>query len=144
MGVISLLSTSSQAQEIERRLLDSIGPDEMEKRRIICGDPYDFQGDERDIIFLSMVAAPRDSSRLATLTGERYARPYNVAASRAKEQMWLFHCAGFKDLSPDCYRYGLLNIVTIRKLSPVLSIIRKSLRTLKLSRLIVCSSKECF
>jgi very-short-patch-repair endonuclease len=108
IGVISLLSTSSQSHEIERRLLDAIGPDEMEKRNIVCGNPYDFQGDERDIIFLSMVAAPRDASRLATLTSERYARPYNVAASRAREQMWLFHSVQLKDLSPDCYRYKLI------------------------------------
>jgi len=29
----------------------------MEERQIICGDAYAFQGDERDVIFLSMVAS---------------------------------------------------------------------------------------
>lgn len=60
-GVISLMG-SRQAALINGLLLgqDGIGAEEMEKRRLVCGRPYDFQGDERDVIFLSMVDAPQD------------------------------------------------------------------------------------
>jgi superfamily I DNA and/or RNA helicase len=57
MGVISLLG-EHQARLIESGLLERIGPEEMERRRIVCGDAYAFQGDERNIIFLSLVVAP--------------------------------------------------------------------------------------
>ena len=30
----------------------------MVERQIICGDAYSFQGDERDVMFLSLVIAP--------------------------------------------------------------------------------------
>jgi very-short-patch-repair endonuclease len=109
MGVIVLKSTSGQAHDVERQLIESLGPEEMESRKLVCGDPYDFQGDERDIIFLSMVVAPRDGRRISALTGDRYNRPFNVATSRALEQMWLFHSVDLSDLSPDCLRYRLID-----------------------------------
>ncbi|MGQ3685920.1 MAG: DEAD/DEAH box helicase [Candidatus Loosdrechtia sp.] len=50
-GVISLMR-SRQAELINSLLLgkSGIGAQEMEKRRLVCGQPYDFQGDERDVI----------------------------------------------------------------------------------------------
>ena len=62
MGVISLQG-GTQARLIERKLHESMDAGEIEKRRLICGDSYAFQGDERDIMFLSMVAAATDEKR---------------------------------------------------------------------------------
>ena len=63
MGVISLQG-EAQAKLIEHKLLESLEPEVIEERRLICGDAYAFQGDERHIIFLSMVAAPgRNANR---------------------------------------------------------------------------------
>ncbi len=107
MGVISLLG-DTQARLIERLLLDKIGPEEMERRHLVCGDAYAFQGDERDVMFLSLVSAPGEDVRIGTLTSERDKRRFNVAASRAKDQMCLFHTATLNDLSPVCLRYKLL------------------------------------
>ncbi len=86
-GVISLLG-SAQAKAIERRLLERIAPEDWAARRIQCGDSADFQGAERDVMFLSMVAAGPSQ---VPLTRELYVQRYNVAASRARDQMWLFH-----------------------------------------------------
>ena len=105
MGVISLLG-EAQAHLIERQLLTYLGPEEMEERRLTCGDAYSFQGDERDIIFLTMVSAP--NARIGTLADERARRRFNVAVSRAKDQLWLFHTATSRDLSPTCVRRALL------------------------------------
>jgi very-short-patch-repair endonuclease len=86
-GVISLLGTA-QAKAIERRLLERIAPEDWAARRIQCGDSADFQGAERDVMFLSMVAAGPSQM---PLTRELFVQRYNVAASRARDQMWLFH-----------------------------------------------------
>ena len=105
MGVI-VLQGQSQAQLIESLLVKELGVEEMEKRKLICGNPYDFQGDERDIIFLSMVAAP--NQRIGAFTKASDQRRFNVAASRAKDQMWLYHTATANDLSDTCMRKRLL------------------------------------
>ena len=68
MGIMSLQG-EAQAKLIERRLLELLDPEVIEKRRLICGDAYAFQGDERNIIFLSMVAAAGDR-RIGPLTRE--------------------------------------------------------------------------
>ncbi len=107
MGVISLLG-EDQARLIEKRLLETIGPEEMEKRNLVCGDAYAFQGTERDIMFLSLVSAPTEGRRIGTLASSKDEKRFNVAASRARDQMWLFHTATLNDLSRSCLRYRLL------------------------------------
>lgn len=86
--------------------MELIGASKIEEHNILCGDPYSFQGDERDIIFLSMVIG--SNRRYTTLTKESYRQRYNVAASRAKDQMWLFHSVKREDLNPNCLRRQLL------------------------------------
>jgi very-short-patch-repair endonuclease len=104
-GVISLQG-DMQAQLIERELVKRLPPKDIELRRLVCGDAYAFQGDERDVMFLSMVAAP--NTRIGPLTKETDQRRFNVAASRARDQMWLFHTARTQDLNPDDMRARLL------------------------------------
>lgn len=106
MGVISLLG-EAQGNIIENILKEKIGIEEMIKRRIICGDAYSFQGDERDVMFLSMVIS--NDVKFAPLSRDADIRRFNVASSRARNQMWLFHSVDLKDLSEECVRYSLLN-----------------------------------
>ena len=107
IGVISLVG-EAQAREIERLLISRLGPEEMERRQIVCGDAYAFQGDERDVMFLSMVSAPQENRRVPAMTDDEAQRRFNVAASRARDQMYLFHTATLGDLNPRCVRYQLL------------------------------------
>ncbi|MBI4844302.1 MAG: AAA family ATPase [Nitrospirae bacterium] len=106
MGVI-VLQGEAQAYLIEEMLLSRLGAEEMDKRRLICGNPYSFQGDERDVIFLSMVAAPNE--RIGVLTKESDRRRFNVAASRARDQMILFHSVTANHLGGQCFRRRLLD-----------------------------------
>ncbi len=108
-GVISLMGTR-QSELINSLLLgqDGIGTEEMEKRQLVCGRPYDFQGDERDVIFLSLVDAPQDGQPCRMIRDPDTQRRFNVAVSRARDQLWLFHSATLNDLRPDCLRYRLL------------------------------------
>ena len=106
MGVISLQG-EGQARLIEQRLLETLDPEVIEERRLICGDAYAFQGDERNVIFLSMVAAPGEK-RIGALTAESARQRFNVAVSRAQDQLWLYHTASLDVLSDACMRYRLL------------------------------------
>ena len=114
MGVISLLGTSRQAQLIDERLLHKLGPDEYEARRLRCGDAYSFQGDERDVIFISVVA---DDNRGA-FTSRTYEQRVNVAASRARDQMWVFHSVQPDQLNPDDQRAHLIRYAIDGQRSP--------------------------
>ncbi|MEN6390806.1 MAG: AAA domain-containing protein [Syntrophomonas sp.] len=105
MGVISLQGYE-QARVILELLREKIGDQEINARHIICGDAYSFQGDERDVMFLSMVAAP--NMRIGALTKLTDEKRFNVAASRAKDQVWLFHSVDISDLNSNCMRSRLL------------------------------------
>jgi very-short-patch-repair endonuclease len=109
-GVICLQG-HAQAQLIENMILEKIGPQPFkdERTRLLCGDPYSFQGDERDIVFLSMVACIEGEVKLTALTTEKFKQRFNVAASRARDQMWLFHSLRESDLPPGCIRRRLLH-----------------------------------
>ncbi|MGQ0627315.1 MAG: AAA domain-containing protein [Phycisphaerales bacterium] len=110
MGVISLLG-EHQAKLIERLLLNRIGAEEIDRRRIVCGDAYSFQGDERHVIFLSLVVSlDGDGKRgFSALTKLSDMQRFNVAASRAQDQLWLFHSVMPEDVgNPECMRHHLL------------------------------------
>ncbi|QWC23579.1 AAA family ATPase [Bacillus haikouensis] len=106
IGVITLQGTK-QAALIENKLREHISESEFVKRKIICGNAYSLQGDERDIIFLSMVIA--NNRRFVAMTRKDQQQTFNVAASRAKNQMRLYHSVDLDDLKKDCYRYKLLS-----------------------------------
>lgn len=106
MGVV-VLQGEAQAALIENQLLERLGAEEMERRRLVCGNPYSFQGDERDIMFLSLVAA--GNKRIGPLTRAADERRFNVAASRARDMMILFHSVTCDDLSASCLRRQLLD-----------------------------------
>ena len=107
-GVISLRG-ADQAKLIQQRLLQLVDTDTWIERKIHVGDAADFQGDERDIVFLSMVTTPLpDGRRNPKLGNDRDIRRFNVAASRARDQLWLFHSVGLDHLNPECPRARLI------------------------------------
>ncbi|ASW54751.1 AAA domain-containing protein [Plantactinospora sp. KBS50] len=106
IGVVSLLSTSGQALYLLTRLREEIGEEEMERRRLRVGDSYTFQGDERDVVLVSMVVEPHHGP-VAAFTKRDHHRRVNVAASRARDQLWVFHSVQPADLRADDAR-GLL------------------------------------
>jgi len=106
-GVISLLG-DAQAQYIATLLGQRMDARALEQRKLVCGDAYAFQGDERDVILLSMVRASEAGKRIPKQADARTERRYNVSASRAREQMFLFHSTTLNDLNPECLRYRLL------------------------------------
>jgi very-short-patch-repair endonuclease len=105
MGVIALQG-QAQAKLIERLLAEKLSPLVIKERKLRCGESATFQGDQRHVVFLSLVMSAERRSR--ALTGLPDQRRFNVAMSRACDQVWLFHSVQQHDLSPQCLRRRLL------------------------------------
>ena len=92
-GVISLLG-DEQAELIQNLIVKRIPAVEIENHKILCGNSASFQGDERDVMFISLVDSSEDNKTLR-LVGEGVEgatrKRYNVAISRAKDQLWIVH-----------------------------------------------------
>ncbi len=108
-GVVVLQGTA-QVDVIRTGLVERIGIDQWENRRLRVGTPPDFQGDERNVVFLSMVVAP--AQPFVALTANQYKRRFNVAASRAQDQLWLFHSVTVDRLRRTDLRNSLLGYMT--------------------------------
>jgi len=106
IGVVSLLA-DKQALLIWERLTAELGPELTQRHQIACGDARTFQGKERDIMFLSMVSAPNEVG--APLSRDTFAQRFNVAASRARDRMYLVRSVALEHLSDaDRLRRGLI------------------------------------
>lgn len=108
IGVISLTG-NDQAKYIENILSKYITTDELIQFNIRIGDAATFQGDERDIIILSMVVGANDTKKYSALTADMYKQRFNVAVSRAKNKLILVHSIKLENIAnPNCMRYKLL------------------------------------
>jgi len=111
-GVITMLG-DEQALMIDRILRDKLTEYMYQSRQILCGNPSYFQGDERDVIFISLVDTPKGDGTALTVRregyNELYAKRYNVAASRARDQLWVVHSLNpGTDLKGDDIRLSLI------------------------------------
>ena len=104
IGVVSLLG-SEQARRIDAVVRRKCDAAELMRRRFECGDARNFQGSDRDIIFLSMVV---DAHNCRPLSGLMFEQRFNVAASRARDRMYLVRSVETSDLSDRDIRAGLL------------------------------------
>lgn len=115
-GVISLLG-DEQAKLIQSLMFKYIDPRDIENRKILIGNASNFQGDERDVIFLSMVDSGNEDGGPLPFVGvgveEATKKRYNVAASRAKDQLWVINSLDSSiDLKPGDMRKRLLDYAT--------------------------------
>ncbi|OKA18930.1 AAA domain-containing protein [Pseudomonas versuta] len=105
IGVVSLLG-AEQAQTIMQILTRELGEEVITRFQISCGDARTFQGKERDVMFLSLVASPGDCFANSR---DSIAQRFNVAASRARDRMYLVRSVELTDLSAvDALRRGLI------------------------------------
>ncbi|HEY6386191.1 MAG TPA: AAA domain-containing protein [Candidatus Acidoferrum sp.] len=106
-GVVSLVG-DEQALEIDSLLRSHLSPDRYEHHRLLCGNAAQFQGDERDVIFISLVDTAQRGP-LSLRDQELFKQRFNVAASRARDQMWIVHSLNPQnDLKADDLRRQLI------------------------------------
>ncbi|MFI6575787.1 AAA domain-containing protein [Nocardiopsis sp. NPDC050513] len=112
MGVVTLMGNAQQAL-VEDLLADRLSLEERMERHVRVGNPAAFQGDERDVMFLSAVYAPFDTDgeprRAAPFSAEGYQQAVNVAASRARDQVWFFHSFALTELGETDLRRAYLD-----------------------------------
>jgi very-short-patch-repair endonuclease len=95
IGVTTLLG-QEQAVAILGAIEQVLGAEVMLRHDIRVGEPAAFQGDERDIMFVSLVAERGSTG----LSGLAYEQRFNVAASRARDRMVLVRSVELEDLRP--------------------------------------------
>jgi very-short-patch-repair endonuclease len=89
-GVVSMVG-EDQAFRIDAILRKHLTEEDFKlEHNILCGTPSQFQGDERDVMFLSMVDVSHGEV-LRMREEQMFKQRYNVAASRARDQMWVVH-----------------------------------------------------
>ncbi|WP_120405492.1 AAA domain-containing protein [Halobacteriovorax sp. BALOs_7] len=108
-GVISLKG-QKQHVHIDRLLRERLGEHLYHEKNILCGKAPQFQGDEREVMLLSMVdVAGEGPLRMTNADGDKQ-KEYNVAVSRAKNQLWVVHSFDIeKDLKQGDIRLRLIN-----------------------------------
>ena len=108
IGVISMVGTE-QAMLIDSILRTKLTVAEYQRRRLLCGNASQFQGDERDVMFISMVDSPK-SKPLTLRRRDDAKKVFNVAASRARDQLWVVHSLNpTRDLKPGDLRLQLIS-----------------------------------
>ena len=105
IGVVSLLG-NEQSRFIFDLLIAQLGEEKIVQHQIRCGDAMTFQGREADIVFISMVA---DANSVKALSGEMFEQRFNVAASRAKDRLYLYRSFRREDLKDNDLRARLLD-----------------------------------
>jgi len=110
-GVVSMVA-NQQANTVDALLRQRLELAEYKNRRILCGQAAQFQGDERDVMFLSIVDSPPPEPPLPMRQEgpkKMNKKRFNVAASRARDQMWVVHSLNYEtDLKPGDYRRRLI------------------------------------
>lgn len=105
LGVVSLLGME-QAKYVDEVVRARFPVAELMRRKFECGDARTFQGSERDIMFLSMVA---DLDNHHALSGARFEQRFNVGASRARDRMYLVRSIESDELSRADLRLTLID-----------------------------------
>ena len=116
-GVISMRTgRPAQINHIKSLIMSNFDPRVVEERQLVCGGSSEFQGDERDVIILSLVDSAAPGSIL-NKTGdgaeESTKKRYNVAVSRARDQLWVVHSFDpDSQLKHDDIRRGLFSWIS--------------------------------
>lgn len=112
IGIIVLQNSNAQIKGLNTAIWQNFSSDFIKDRKIKIGNSYEFQGDERDVIILSMVVSKNqedgETRTVKALTTKEFERSFNVASSRAKEQVILVYSINPNELSRECLRYKLI------------------------------------
>ena len=86
MGILSPFR--NQSELLHDLLLQTATPEDIEKHKLKVGTPYSFQGDERDMMFISFCVD--DDSHASAFNYLNTSEMFNVAVTRAKFNQYIF------------------------------------------------------
>ncbi len=122
IGIISLDSSNlNHIRELNKQILGNETIKlHSEEINFLAATSREFQGDERDIIYLTVTATHKflEEGDMITIkpptavASEDFMRIYNVAASRAKEKSILYHSIhpdAIPIINPECYRKKIID-----------------------------------
>lgn len=119
IGVVSLGLTkhTEKLKDIKEDLANEFGKEKIDKHKLIIEDSPKFQGDERDVMIVSFGVAldfqklkdNQNAKPRAIISDQDEFKKINVALSRAKEQMILFHSVEHNDLQSNDFRNKILS-----------------------------------
>lgn len=118
IGVVSLGSVNhtEKLKDIKEDLANEFGKEKIDKHKLIIEDSPKFQGDERDVMIVSLGVAldfqklkeNQNAKPRAIISSQDEFKKINVALSRAKEQMILFHSVKSEHLQSNDFRNKIL------------------------------------
>ena len=107
LGIISLFS--NQAIHINSLIRKKYTLETIKKYSILCGTPYQFQGNEREIILLSTVVCK--NTHHSALIHANKPEVLNVGITRAKSKQYVFTSITNKDIKQDSLLAQYLNFI---------------------------------
>lgn len=118
IGVVSLgtVNHTEKLKDIKEDLANEFGKEKIDKHKLIIEDSPKFQGDERDVMIVSLGVAldfqklkeNQNAKPRAIISSQDEFKKINVALSRAKEQMILFHSVKYEHLQSNDFRNRIL------------------------------------
>jgi len=118
IGVVSLgtVNHTEKLKDIKEDLANEFGKEKIDKHKLIIEDSPKFQGDERDVMVVSLGVAidyqklkdNQNAKPRAIISDQDERKKINVALSRAKEQMILFHSVKSEHLQSSDFRNKIL------------------------------------
>ncbi len=102
--------TENQIKLVLNRVLEELGEDFIHRRDLHVGGASDFQGREADIMLIGFRVVASENGTVRKLhENDDNARKINVTASRAKDQMIVFHSFPRTAMNPADWRARLLD-----------------------------------
>jgi very-short-patch-repair endonuclease/superfamily I DNA and/or RNA helicase len=132
IGVVSLGLTkhTEKLKDIKEDLANEFGKEKIDKHKLIIEDSPKFQGDERDVMIVSLGVAldfqklkeNQNAKPRKIISDQDEFKKINVALSRAKEQMILFHSVKSDQLKTNDFRNKILNFFydDVKPITPLL------------------------
>ncbi len=96
-----------QVDYIRKQILKELSPKAVLKHQILVGTAHSFQGEERDVMFISF--AVDDNSAGGSFTHLNKADIFNVSITRAKSKQYILLSASQESLNPSSLLYKYIS-----------------------------------
>ena len=119
-----------QVDFLSKLVYTSFTSEDIDDYQIRVGTPYSFQGEERDVMFLSMVVDSHTHHSAFIHINKNAV--FNVAITRARQKQYVLVSVDSSDLNQNTLLYGYLNYIN-KDFKPSLEVIERGVESVFLS-----------